>query len=75
MSDKMFHTRVEEMMKYRDKDPILRMHAMLCDRFPDCSAQLDRIERETMEIVQDAIEFAENSPEPTYDDLVRNVYV
>jgi pyruvate dehydrogenase E1 component alpha subunit len=74
MSDKMFHTRVEEMVKYRDKDPILRMHVMMCDTFPDCGEKLDEVERETMSIVQEAIQFAEDSPDPTEEDLFHNVY-
>ena len=37
--------------------------------------QLDEIEARANDEVNQAVEFAENSPEPSMDDLFKNVYV
>ncbi len=75
MSDKIFHLKAEEMRAYMDRDPITRLRNKLCELFPDCGEQMDKLERRADDTVAESVEYAENSPVPDYDDLVRHVYV
>jgi pyruvate dehydrogenase E1 component alpha subunit len=75
MSDKIFHLKAEEMRAYMDRDPITRLRNKLCELFPDCGEQMDKLERRADDMVAESVEYAENSPVPDYDDLVRHVYV
>jgi len=75
MSDKMYQSREDEMKYYHERDPIGRMRNTLCERFPDIGADLAKTEQQVEEEVAAAVKFAEESPVPTYEDLVRNVYV
>jgi len=36
---------------------------------------LDEIDKEAEKEIQEAVEFAENSPEPADEDLFKNIYV
>ncbi len=75
MSDKMYQSREDEMKYYHERDPIGRMRNTLCERFPDIGPDLAKTEQQVEEQVAAAVKFAEESPVPTYEDLVRNVYV
>jgi pyruvate dehydrogenase E1 component alpha subunit len=74
MSDKVYQNRVEEMQMFHAKDPIVRLRAKLCELFPDVGQTLEALEKTVEKTVADAVDFADRSPAPTYEDLVNNIY-
>jgi pyruvate dehydrogenase E1 component alpha subunit len=75
MSDKMYAARVEEMAKYKARDPIILLHNKLCELDPEIGSQLEEIEEQCEAKVREAEKFAEESPAPTYEDLLRHINV
>lgn len=78
VSDKQFDARDDlkaELEQWRERDPLVVFKAQLEKRFKNMADDFARIEADTTKIVDDAVEFAVNSPEPTYEDLIANVYV
>lgn len=65
----------EEVQKYIEGDPIGRLRKALIKKYRNVESELDAIEDRVREDVEAAVEFAENSPVPTYEDLVSNLYV
>ncbi len=59
---------------WRKRDPIPRLAKLLVQRGVDAS-RLDAIQREVDEVVQDAMRFAESSPEPANEALYEDLYV
>jgi pyruvate dehydrogenase E1 component alpha subunit len=77
VSDRTYTTRfADDLEYYKDyKDPIKILHDQLTKRFKNIEPSLDDIEKRVIREVADAVDFAEHSPAPTYDDLISNVYV
>ncbi len=78
VSDKWFNTREDlktELDEWHEKDPITILRRILLDLDPDIRPELERLEAEADQIVAEAVEFGENSPVPTYEDLINNIYV
>jgi pyruvate dehydrogenase E1 component alpha subunit len=75
MSDKMYASRVEEMENYKARDPISLLKDKLCELYPDVGPTLTDIETRVDAQVAETERFSEQSPDPTYEDLVRHVYV
>ena len=59
---------------WRKRDPIPRLAKQLVQQGLDAS-RLDAIQREVDEVVQDAMRFAESSPEPAPEALYEDLYV
>ncbi len=59
---------------WRKRDPIPRLAKQLVQQGLDAS-RLDAIQREVDEVVQDAMRFAESSPEPPPEALYEDLYV
>jgi pyruvate dehydrogenase E1 component alpha subunit len=59
---------------WRKRDPIPRLAKQLVQQGLDAS-RLDAIQREVDELVQDAMRFAESSPEPSPEALYEDLYV
>jgi len=75
VSDKIYKTRAEEMDKFRHRDPIIILHNQLCQMYGnEIATELDALDQKAAETVKEAVEYADSSPNPTYDDLVRHVY-
>lgn len=68
-----YRTRQEE-AEWQGKDPIVRMARWLMDEQIGTSEELERIEREVETEVDDAVAYAEASPDPKPEDTLRNVY-
>jgi pyruvate dehydrogenase E1 component alpha subunit len=62
----------DELWKPRDPIPTFRAH--LLDSGQATAAEVERLEREVEAEVQDAVEFAEASPEPAPEALLEHVY-
>jgi pyruvate dehydrogenase E1 component alpha subunit len=78
VSDKQFDAREDlkrELEEWRERDPLLVFKAKLEKRFKNLGDDFARIENDTEQTIADAVEFAVNSPEPGYEDLIANVYV
>lgn len=77
VSDRSFDKRfAEELEDYKiNKDPITLLRNHIVDNYKNIEGQLDGFHEEVLKIVDESVEFAKNSPDPTYDDLINNVYV
>ena len=74
VSDRIYQKRQEEMRHYQERDPIRVMDQRLKELFPDIGPALQALEAAAAETVEQAIQFAEESPDPTAEDLTRHVY-
>ena len=64
----------EEIAEWREKDPIRRFEAVLAENGRFSRAELDEIAAEARRAVEEAVEFAQNSPEPGLDTIAEDVY-
>jgi len=69
------YDKMSELRDWQQRDPILILQRKLVEMFPDVEPELAQIERDAAKMVHDAVIFAEDSPAPTYEDLIRHVYV
>jgi pyruvate dehydrogenase E1 component alpha subunit len=65
----------EEVLERKRNDPVKSFPQRLLEIELVTKEDLDRLEQETQDIVADAVQFADESPEPTVDDLYTDVYV
>jgi pyruvate dehydrogenase E1 component alpha subunit len=65
----------EEVRKYAEGDPIGVLQAQLLKKYKTVESELHQIEQAAKEQVEEAVEYAESSPKPTYEDLIAHVYV
>ncbi len=63
---------VEQMMRL---DPIFQFGRLLLDRKGQTQAELDAVDEEVLAVVEEAVSFAETSPEPPPESLYEDVYV
>ncbi len=77
VSDKSFDQRfADELDEYKEnKDPITLLRRHMTENYKNVEDDLAKFESDAQAAVAEAVEFAENSPEPGYEDLIRNVYV
>jgi len=64
----------EDVKAWMEKDPIKRMKAKMLDDKVATEAELDAIEKKAIADVEEAAEFAVNSPEPDPKTVMDNVY-
>lgn len=74
VSDKIFESRVEELNAWEHRDPLVILKARLLEKSPSLQKQIHDLEMQAVQQVEDAITFADESPIPTYEDLVNNIY-
>jgi pyruvate dehydrogenase E1 component alpha subunit len=60
--------------EWRKKDPILRYEKELLKEGVLSNEEIDKMQKEISAIIDDAVDWAENEPLPTADDLEKNVY-
>lgn len=77
VSDKSFDKRLaDELKEWLDnKDPIQLLKRTLVEKYKGVQKELDAIEKAAAVQVDEATEYALQSPAPTYEDLIKNVYV
>ncbi|MBL8099572.1 MAG: pyruvate dehydrogenase (acetyl-transferring) E1 component subunit alpha [Anaerolineales bacterium] len=75
MGDPERYRKAEEVKQWQANDPIGIFNKYLLEKKIATRKQLDEIEARAEEEVVKAVEFAENSPEPSMDELFTNVYV
>ena len=64
----------EEIAQWREKDPIGRFKAFLIEHGYLSEDELDTIEAAARQAIEDAVAFAQNSPEPSLDIIAEDVY-
>jgi pyruvate dehydrogenase E1 component alpha subunit len=64
----------EEVERWRQRDPIERLKAALVERGVMQAEEVAALERRVEEEIEDAVEFARASPEPTVDQLMTDIY-
>ena len=68
-----YRTREEE-AEWRERDPIKRLAEYMLNAGICLDSELSEIEKRIEQQVEDAVEFARNSPEPVPEDALRPVY-
>lgn len=74
MSDPAKYRTKEEVEEYKQKDPIEVIKAFILKNKWQTEAEIEAIEDKIMATVLDSVEFSENSPFPTADELYKDVY-
>ncbi|MDX1416369.1 MAG: pyruvate dehydrogenase (acetyl-transferring) E1 component subunit alpha [Candidatus Promineifilaceae bacterium] len=75
MGDPLRYRTKDEVEKWREDDPIGILERYLTQEFDVGQEKLDRIDDEIDEIIEEAVTFAEESPNPALDTLFDNIYV
>ncbi len=75
MGDPERYRNQDEVKKWEESDPIGVYNRYLIENKIADKEELDKIDKLAEEIVADAVQFAESSPEPAAEELFRNVYV
>jgi pyruvate dehydrogenase E1 component alpha subunit len=73
-SDRNLYRTKEEIDRWRELDPILRVRRALLENGILLEDQLDEIDQEALQVIEAAVEFAENSPEPDVSTVEEFVY-
>ena len=73
-SDACVYRTKEELAEWKAKGPIKRMKAYLLDNKVCTESQIKAIEAHAMQTIEDAVTFAENSPYPSIDTIMDDVY-
>jgi pyruvate dehydrogenase E1 component alpha subunit len=74
MGDPERYRQSEEVSHWRESDPIGIYRRNLVDKGLATDTELDRVDKEAEGIVQEAVDFAESSPEPEPEELFTNIY-
>jgi pyruvate dehydrogenase E1 component alpha subunit len=75
MGDPERYRKPEEVRKWQENDPIGIYHKHLLEKKVATQDELQDLELKVEAEVRDAVEFAENSPEPDPDELFKDVFV
>lgn len=75
MGDPQRYRTKEEVEEFVANGPIGRFRKYLVENYKNVEKELDKIDEDMLEVVNGAVKFAEESPDPTYEDLISHVYV
>lgn len=64
----------EEVDSWKKKDPILKFRSYLVDNNLATAQELDELDLQSKTAVEDAVKFALNSPEPSYESAFEDVF-
>lgn len=65
----------DEIHKWQENDPIGIYRKYLLDNKMANEDELNEVDTQSLEIVEEAVKFAESSPEPAAEELFRHIYV
>ena len=74
MGDPERYRKQEEVKKWEESDPIGIFRKYLTENKIATGKSLDEIDAQVLGEVDKAVEFAETSPEPTMEDLYKDIY-
>jgi pyruvate dehydrogenase E1 component alpha subunit len=75
MSDPAKYRTKEELEKYKEQDPVIRLQHMLLDKKLMTEAELDTIDQRVKDVVQASVDFSEASPFPEPSEIYKDIYV
>ncbi len=75
MGDPERYRNAEEVHKWQENDPIGIFRRYLCEKGIATDQELDQVDNRGLQIVDEAVQYAENSPEPSPEDLYQDIYV
>jgi len=73
-SDRNLYRTKEEINEWKQKCPIRRFEKLLLEANIISEDQVKEIDKKMAKVIEDAVEFAENSPEPKIEDVMEFVY-
>ncbi|HAF48300.1 MAG TPA: pyruvate dehydrogenase (acetyl-transferring) E1 component subunit alpha [Anaerolineaceae bacterium] len=73
-SDRNLYRTKEEIQAWKEQDPIGRFETLLIDAEVIDEANVEEINHEMNQVIEDAVSFAENSPEPDPSEVTEWVY-
>jgi len=74
MSDPQKYRAKDEVEQYKKQDPVEVVKATILKNKYATEKQLENIENRVKDLVDESVKFAEESPEPTADELYKDVY-
>lgn len=75
MSDPAKYRTKEEVEEYKERDPIETARTALLEQFKVKEADIEKIDERVKQEVDECVKFAEESPWPADDELLKDVYV
>ena len=75
MSDPAKYRSKDEVEKYKGEDPIEKVKQTILKNKFATEAEITVIDERVKEVVEDSVQFSEDSPYPTIDELYKDVYV
>src|SRR5690349_14317874 len=75
ISDPQKYRTKEEVDEYKDKDPIQQVLKTILENKFATQAEIDAINKRVDDIVAESVKFAEESPWPNDDEVLKDVYV
>lgn len=77
VSDRQYDSRLrDELTEWQEKrDPISLLQRQLTKKYKNIDSELDNIIANAKRMVDECVEYAQASDDPTYEDLISNVYV
>jgi pyruvate dehydrogenase E1 component alpha subunit len=75
MGDPERYRKAEEVKKWQENDPIGIYRQYLKDKGIAAESEIDELDARAQAEIQDAVEFAESSPEPAPESLFEDIYV
>ncbi len=64
----------EEVEEWKKKDPIKRLRQQMVQNKMATDAELDEIENSVLRELDEAVKFAQESPEPTPEEALEDIY-
>lgn len=75
MSDPAKYRTKEELEKYKEQDPVIRLQHLLLDKKLMTEAELDAIDQRVKDLVQGSVDFSEASPFPDSSEIFKDIYI
>lgn len=75
MSDPQKYRTKDEVNEYKERDPLLQVLNVIYENGWLTEKEVEKIEAETKALVNESVRFAEESPEPSLDELYNDVYM
>jgi pyruvate dehydrogenase E1 component alpha subunit len=75
VSDPQKYRSKEEVDEYREQDPLLKIAASILANKYGSKEDLAAIDKRINDIVEESVRFAEESPWPSDDELLKDVYI
>lgn len=73
-SDKNVYRTEEEIDSWKQKDGLIKLRNRILELGYATEEELQALEKQVEQNIEDAVEFAKNSPEPSLDTLEQDVY-